>query len=198
MRWHLSHRFDPRALALADRHYSRQKPGTPQFVRPGRCLVLLTECQRALWVSSWQLPEYDHCAWPGAWNCTLFRNEGAGLSSELITEAEQATRAFWGAPPSRGFITFIDAEKTRRKRDPGRCYRRAGWRQIGITKSGLIALQHRADEIPEPARPGQMTVFGTPLFPLPHHTHGLLRRCTNYAAEAVPCLPTMTPGKWLF
>lgn len=41
--WHLSHRFDPRAVAIADRHYNRQKPGTPQFVPPGRCKVLLTE-----------------------------------------------------------------------------------------------------------------------------------------------------------
>ena len=53
MRWHLSHRADPRAVALADRHYSRQKPGTPQFVKPGRCLVLLTEPPQALWVTSW-------------------------------------------------------------------------------------------------------------------------------------------------
>jgi hypothetical protein len=34
--WLLSHRFDVRALRLADRHYSRQKPGTNQFVAPGR------------------------------------------------------------------------------------------------------------------------------------------------------------------
>lgn len=39
MNWRLSHRFDPRALPIADSHYNRQKPGTPQFVPPGRCLV---------------------------------------------------------------------------------------------------------------------------------------------------------------
>ncbi len=37
--WHLSDRADPAARVIADRHYSRQKPGTPQFVPPGRCLV---------------------------------------------------------------------------------------------------------------------------------------------------------------
>ena len=41
MNWRLSHRADPEARVLADRHYNRQKPGTPQFVPPGRCLVLV-------------------------------------------------------------------------------------------------------------------------------------------------------------
>lgn len=37
--WQPSHRFDPRGVRIADRHYNRQKPGTNQFVPPGRCLV---------------------------------------------------------------------------------------------------------------------------------------------------------------
>jgi hypothetical protein len=41
--WKLSNRADPVAVAIADRHYNRQKVGTPQFVPPGRCLVLLAE-----------------------------------------------------------------------------------------------------------------------------------------------------------
>lgn len=36
MLWHLSHRADPASAEIADRHYSRQKPGTPQFVH-GLC-----------------------------------------------------------------------------------------------------------------------------------------------------------------
>src|SRR5581483_1654206 len=113
MRWHLSYRFDPRAVILADRHYSRQKPGTPQFVKTGSCVVLLTADQRALWVSSYQKPEFVKHAWPNVWECALFRNEGAELSSELIAEAEQATRAIWGDPPALGFITFVSADKIR-------------------------------------------------------------------------------------
>ncbi len=39
MIWHISHRADPFARDIADRHYNRQKIGSPQFVPPGRCLV---------------------------------------------------------------------------------------------------------------------------------------------------------------
>ena len=55
MIWRLSHRADPYARNIADRHYNRQKIGTPQFVPPGRCLVLVAETStgRALWVTSW-------------------------------------------------------------------------------------------------------------------------------------------------
>jgi hypothetical protein len=34
MNWRMSHRADPLALPLADRHYNRQKPGSPQFMPP--------------------------------------------------------------------------------------------------------------------------------------------------------------------
>lgn len=163
MRWVKSHRADTAALPLADRHYNRQKPGTPQFVPPGRCLVFLApsrEDAKALWVTSWPFAEYVKHAWPGAWVCSCFRNEGAGLSSELITEAVAATRFYW-EPPELGFVTFVDPKKTRRKRDPGRCYRRAGWRHVGETKGGLVALQLLPDEMP-PAEPpfGEMALFG--------------------------------------
>lgn len=153
MRWRLSHRADPAALPLADRHYNRQKPGTPQFVPPGRCIVLLTTCERALWVSSWPFAEYVKHAWAGAWVCSCFRNEGAGLSSSLIREAVAATRAIWGEPPTVGMVTFVDADKTRRKRDPGRCYRKAGWRLAGKTKGGLFALVITAPEMPDAESP---------------------------------------------
>jgi hypothetical protein len=150
MYWQLSHRFDPRALPLADRHYNRQKVGTPQFVPPGRCLVLLGEDERALWVTSWPFAEYVKHAWAGAWVCSLFRNEGDRLSSELIREAVALTRGFFGEPPALGMITFVDPDKTRRKRDPGRCYRRAGFKVVGKTKGGLVALQCLPCQMPEP------------------------------------------------
>jgi hypothetical protein len=154
MRWALSHRADPKALPLADAHYSRQKPGTPQFVPPGRCVVLLAGAPPlALWVSSWPFAQFVRHAWGGAWMCSCFRNEGAGLSSELIREAVAATRHVWGDPPPLGMVTFVDRDKTRPKRDPGRCYRRAGFKVCGETKGGLVALQLEPHEMPaaEPA-----------------------------------------------
>jgi len=156
MPWCFSHRADPRALGIADRHYNRQKPGTPQFVPPGRCLVLLTSEARAIWVTSWPFPEYVRHAWPGAWVNSLFRNESEFLSSDLIRAAVAATRYFYGEPPASGIVTFVDAEKTRRKRDPGRCYLRAGWRRLGMTKGGLYALGLSPDDMPSPEPPCPM------------------------------------------
>lgn len=153
MRWHVSHRADPRALVLADRHYNRQKPGTPQFVPPGRCLVLLTEAADALWVTSWPFAEYVRHAWGGAWVCSLFRNESATLSSDLVREAVAATRWYYGEPPALGMVTFVDPDKTRRKRDPGRCYRKAGWRHVGYTAGGLVALQQLPADMPLASAP---------------------------------------------
>lgn len=154
MRWALSHRADPAAVVVADRHYNRQKVGTPQFVPPGRCLVLQSVCGNALWTTSWPYAEYVKHAWPGAWINSLFRNEGAGLSSELIREAVAATLWRWPDAPGLGMVTFVDASKVRRKRDPGRCYLRAGFKRVGITKvNGLIALQLTPDAMPEPAPP---------------------------------------------
>ena len=46
--WDIVTKFDPRAAALADRHYSRRKIGSPQFMPPGETLVLLTPDARAL------------------------------------------------------------------------------------------------------------------------------------------------------
>lgn len=161
VRWRLSHRFGC-GLPLANRHYNRQKPESPQFVPPGRCVVMVAgEGPKAVWVSSW--PKYARHAWCGAWVNTLFRNEGAGLSSELIIEAERVTRWKWGNPPEpHGFITFVDAEKVKGKRDPGYCYLMAGWKLVGKTQSGLLTFQRLPIEAPEAAPPlGEETMFAS-------------------------------------
>lgn len=153
MNWELSHRADPRALPIADRHYNRQKPGTPQFVPPGRCIVLLTADADALWVSSWPFAEYVKHAWAGAWVCSCFRNESDILSSTLIREALAVTQHFWGDPPEMGLVTFVDTEKVRKKRDWGRCYLRAGFKRCGQTKGGLVALLIEPKDFPKPQLP---------------------------------------------
>lgn len=159
MNWRLSHRFDPRARALADRHYNRQKIGTPQFVPPGRCLVLLTKDADALWVTSWPFAEFTKHEWAGAWVNSLFRNESSALASELIREAVARTRGKWPNVPALGMVTFVDAAKVKHKRDPGRCYLRAGFRRVGETNGGLVALQLLPEQMPDAIAPDQRTLF---------------------------------------
>ena len=153
MIWCLSHRADRRALPLADRHYNRQKPGTPQFVPPGRCMVLLTQEAGALWVTSWPFEEFVKHAWAGAWVNSLFRRESGPLASELIREAVAATRWYWNGPlPELGMITFVDSKKVR-STNPGYCYQRAGFKHVGFSKGGLHAYQLMPDQMPDPCPP---------------------------------------------
>ena len=150
--WVRSFRADPEVVPLADRHYNRQKVGSPQFAPPGRCLVLKTPSVDAFWITSWPFDQYVRHAWAGAWVCSAFRNESDVLSSDLIREAVAATLGEYGHAPELGMITFVDTKKTRKKRDPGRCYLRAGFRNCGVTKGGLIALQLLPADMPQPLR----------------------------------------------
>lgn len=147
--WRESWRGDPAGAAIADRHYNRQKIGAAQFVPPGRCLVLRAGTT-ALWVTSWPFAEYVQHAWAGAWVNSMFRNEGEHLSSNLIRAAVAHTRAHWPDVPDIGMVSFVDADKVRHKRDPGRCYVKAGFRLRGATKGGLLAFQMFPWEMPQP------------------------------------------------
>ncbi|MFC6017763.1 hypothetical protein ACFP2T_16300 [Plantactinospora solaniradicis] len=151
--WHYSNRADKRALPLADRHYNRQKVGSPQFVPPGSCVVFLTEHADAVWTTSNPIARFVKHDWAGAWMNSLFRREPECeyLASDLIVAAVAATRAHWADVPDLGMVTFVDANKTRRKRDPGRCYRRAGFTHVGFTKAGLWVFQQLLADMPEPA-----------------------------------------------
>lgn len=152
MKWRLSNRFAREALPLADRHYNRQKVGSPQFVPPGRCLVLLTACERALWVTSWPFAQYVRHAWAGAWVNSLFRSESAGIASELIHDAIAVTRSIW-QPPELGMVSFVSPKHVppvMRRGQPiyGYCYLKAGFRHVGFTKGGLWAWQMLPHEMP--------------------------------------------------
>lgn len=135
--WVEVNRYQPGARELADRHYSRRTPGDPQWLPPGEPFALLSRCGRAVWgVVHGFVPNTPE----KRWRCSIFRNEGAGLSSVLIAIATTLTFAHWserygGLPPVR-LSTEIDAGKIKRKRDPGRCFRRAGWTVRGLTPGG--------------------------------------------------------------
>jgi len=144
MPWVYSHRADPEVRPLADRHYNRQKPGSTQFVNAASCVVFKSGADEidAFWVTTWPYASFVKHAWPGAWICSAFRNESEILSSDLIRAAVAATRAHYGEPPPQGMVTFVDASQVRHKRDPGRCYVRAGFTRLKAqTGAGLIVLQ---------------------------------------------------------
>lgn len=157
MLWWISHRADPEVIPLADRHYNRQKIGSPQFAPPGRCLVLKAQPVQAFWITSWPFAEYVKHAWAGAWVCSAFRNEGAGVSSQLIRQAVAATRWFYGKPPALGMITFVNRACVIKKPNFGHCYRIAGFEEVGETEGGLVALQLLPERMPKPKMPCGVT-----------------------------------------
>ena len=168
-RWCLSHRADPAAKTLADRHYNRQNAESPQFAPPGSCLVLVSDCARAFWITSWPKAEFVKHAWAGAWVCSAFRSEGAGVASDLIRQALAATLAHYGDPPALGMITFIDRDEVKptivRSRPVwGWTWIKAGFREVGETKGGLLAFQLLPKDMPEPIPAAPRSMHGAPLF----------------------------------
>lgn len=169
MRWCVSHRADPAARVLADKHYNRQKIGAEQIAPPGSCAVFVTDDAKAFWITSAPFPEFVKHRWPGAWICSAFRSEGAGIASELISEAIAATRAHYGEVPPLGMVTFIDPGKVRpimvRNRPTwGWCWRKIGFRMVGETEGGLLAFQLLPADMPEPQPAMPRTMHGSPLF----------------------------------
>lgn len=156
MEWSLSHRFDRDALPLADRHYNRQKVGSPQFVPPGSCCVF--KADGALWVTSWPQARYVRHRWPGAWVNSLFRRERGPDASQLILEAIAATRWFYGGTPGAGMVSFVDPRKVkptyrRGQAVYGYCYLKAGFIHDGETEGGLWAWLMTPDRMPKPEAP---------------------------------------------
>lgn len=135
--WRATHKFNPRAVALADRHYSRVSLGAPQFMPPGESIVLLTHEATAVW--GWWRPGAGQRTRDGfdAWTCTIFRNESPILSSELVLDAEQALAGHDIGPD--GLLTYVWDDRVRSE-NPGYCFKRAGWRPIGRSVDGCKTL----------------------------------------------------------
>ena len=125
-------------MSIFRRHYSatNRKPKVYQFVGPGEKMVLLTPDAKALFV--WR--KFISDAGENGVNCAVFRNEGssAGQSSALILAAKTLAWLRW---PGERLYTYVDAAKVRHKRDPGRCFVRAGFRHCGVSKSGKLILE---------------------------------------------------------
>jgi len=136
--WIITNKGNQDCRVLADRHYSRQSPGNVQFCRPGRNLVLISPSADAVWVT-WDGIRDDGFT---AWECTLFRNEGQVLSSILINEAIAVTVQEWGNSPPDGIITYVNSARVK-SNNPGCCFKKAGWKHAGKSKSGLLRFQYR-------------------------------------------------------
>ena len=132
---------DPELLPLVNRHYYRKakKNHKSGFVGPGRCIVLRTQRADAVFVWLWAKQELRGDKLD-CYYCVAFRNESEYLSSEMIREAMEIAVEIWGPPPSDGFITYVNPKKVNSP-NPGYCFKKAGWRVIGKSKTGKIKLQ---------------------------------------------------------
>jgi hypothetical protein len=167
--WRLSSSSDPVALAIVDgtgkhsgkgAHYSRRTPGSKTFTGVGQEIVLVTEDENAVWAVVRQ--RTPHRVGSGSsrgrigktdvspvylWRNMLFRNLGAGLSSDLILAALVKTKEEWvkryGKLPEETLRTEIDPKKVRSS-NAGYCYLKAGFRNKRLVR-GKIYLDAPED-----------------------------------------------------
>ena len=114
---------DPSAMSIFKRHYTARKARKiEQFIGPGGKMALITPDAKALF--AWR--EFISDAGETGINCAVFRNEGTELarSSDLIRAAIVEARTRW---PFQRLHTYVDPREVRHKRDPGRCFRKAGF-----------------------------------------------------------------------
>lgn len=143
--WNKAKDGDPIGFALFRRHYTFNSKRDQMsfwpvgsdllYVGPGEKMVLVSPSGLALFV--WRKEKFRLDGQTGV-NCAVFRNEGAGLSSDLIRSADAFAWERW---PGQRLFTFVDPKRTRHKRDPGRCFLKAGWRHAGWSTRGLRILE---------------------------------------------------------
>jgi hypothetical protein len=133
---------DDHACSMFERHYSaakslrlRRERGTKLIAGPGFKLVLATPCRRGLFV--WR--KFLSADGQQGVNCAVFRNEGAGLSSDLIRAADALADQRW---PGERHYTYVNPRAVR-STNPGFCFLQAGWRRCGITKHRKLLILER-------------------------------------------------------
>lgn len=141
--WCVTKDGDPAAYQIMKRHYSFQKYSDGRrsniqnrnrflFVGPGQKMVLVTPDYSALFV--WR-KFIDKSGETGV-NCSVFRNESNLLSSDLILQAEYLAWQRW---PGERLYTYVNSKKIK-STNPGCCFKRAGWKQCGFTKSRHLVI----------------------------------------------------------
>lgn len=142
--WWLTKDGDRDVLALYERHYSahQYRDGRERklFCGPGEKLVLRTHAGDAGWV--WRrfidacIDQRTGKPQDGI-NCAVFRNESPYLSSDLIRQADSIADCVW---PDRRHYTYVNPQRVT-SANAGYCFRVAGWKRCGTTKSGLIVME---------------------------------------------------------
>jgi hypothetical protein len=154
MYWREVSKCDRTAITFAAPHYSIAKPLSAELGPPGQKIVLFGEDGRALWGSHrpapWALRTHGVKRMDSftGHNCFIFRNDGGPQSSDIIRQAVAITAIEWNLAP---FITYVAIDKVRRKRDPGRCFIKAGFRKVSRkekTKHGpMLRFEMGLDEV---------------------------------------------------
>lgn len=144
--WQLSADRDPAALAVVDGlgpfaqygpHYSRRTPGATGFCGVGRELVLIHESRAAVWAVVEQRPPAGAAK---LWRNNVFRRlpPCPVLASDLIRSATELTYELWqrryGDLPQARLRTEVDTKRVA-SRNPGFCYKLAGWKADGGRRS---------------------------------------------------------------
>lgn len=137
--WTFSRDGDETAMALWHRHYSYRPYADGRqpklFCGPGEKTVLLSSDELALFV--WR--KFKCGDGQQGINCAVFRNEGPILSSVLILEAEAVASACW---PGERLFTYVNPRAIRSK-NPGACFKLAGWKAVGVTKWNRLVILSR-------------------------------------------------------
>jgi hypothetical protein len=149
--WNRISDADPRAIAIYERHYSAHNADRFRGLQPdhnkgiagaGQRIVLMTSGSDALFVWKRFLPRTGRAGnyfWMNGIWCSVFRNEGDYVSSQMVLEAEEWA---WWKWPGETLRTFIDPASVV-SLNPGYCFKKAGWqrRRDMITKRGLHILE---------------------------------------------------------
>ena len=139
--WVITRDGDANVKRIFDRHYSRRHyrdgRNPALFVGPGEKLVLLSVDARAIWI--WRRFRSADRRFGYGVNAAAFRNErcpGSPLSSTLVRAAEGLAWARW---PGERLYTYVNPAAIR-SRNPGACFRHAGWVVERHTRKGLVVL----------------------------------------------------------
>jgi len=155
----VSHKADRNAARLADGHYSRRTPGSPQFMPPGETFVLVAEGV----VFGWWRPHANnptgHRARNGldGWTCSIFRRVSGPPASEVILDAERHLALSGRGCGPDGLLTYVWPAKVASE-NPGYCFKLAGYHSAGRrhecckhmkrwTADGKKALLHKPFEL---------------------------------------------------